>query len=53
LLQSIPGNSADGLGQQLLARVAEFEGGTEPSDDQTLLILRWPGPAEAGARIAT
>jgi serine phosphatase RsbU (regulator of sigma subunit)/CHASE2 domain-containing sensor protein len=44
LLQSIPGNSADGLGQQLMARVAEFECGAEPSDDQTLLVLRWLSP---------
>ena len=47
LLQSIPGSSADELGRQLLARVAQFEDGTEPADDQTLLILRWTGPKAA------
>ena len=52
LLQSIPGSSADALARQLLARVAEFEGGTEPADDQTLLILRWLGPAAGAGKIA-
>ncbi len=51
LLQSVSGRSADELGQQLLARVAEFEAGTEPSDDQTLLVLRWLGPRASSVSV--
>ncbi len=33
------------IGQRLLGRVAEFEAGVDPADDQTLLVLRWTGPS--------
>jgi serine phosphatase RsbU (regulator of sigma subunit) len=35
--------SAEALGRLVLRRVAEFEAGVDPVDDQTLLLLRWRG----------
>ncbi|MBP8098599.1 MAG: CHASE2 domain-containing protein [Arenimonas sp.] len=45
--------SAEVLGRLVLKRVAEFEAGVDPVDDQTLLLLRWQGRAtsEVAARI--
>jgi len=34
---------AHDLGRYLLGHVADFEAGVDPVDDQTLLLLRWPG----------
>jgi hypothetical protein len=33
------------IGAELFADVENFEAGTEPADDQTLLVMRWRGPA--------
>jgi serine phosphatase RsbU (regulator of sigma subunit) len=35
--------SADQMGAAIMQDVASFEAGQEPSDDQTLLVLKWHG----------
>lgn len=42
------GGDVDALGRSILGAIAAFEAGAEPGDDQTLLMLRWNGPARAG-----
>jgi sigma-B regulation protein RsbU (phosphoserine phosphatase) len=42
------GGDVDALGRSILGAIAAFEAGAEPGDDQTLLLLRWNGPARAG-----
>jgi serine phosphatase RsbU (regulator of sigma subunit) len=32
------------LGHEILAGIKNFEGGAEPADDQTLLLVSWRGP---------
>ena len=51
LLRATPATngSAEALGRLVLRRVAEFEAGVDPVDDQTLLLLRWQGRAESEA----
>ncbi len=41
--------SAEVLGRYLLGQVADFEAGVDQVDDQTLLLLRWLGPASSRA----
>ena len=43
-----PGSSAEELVGAVRRDVGEFVGGAEPSDDLTLLALRWIGPGHAG-----
>lgn len=40
----------EGAGAEVLHGVAAFEGGADPGDDQTLLLLRWNGPPAASGR---
>ncbi len=39
------GGDVQDMGNQVLGQVAVFEAGVDPADDQTLLVLRWVGPA--------
>ena len=45
-----PGSDVQAMGALLLQAVAGFEAGAEPGDDQTLLLLRWDGPAVTSGR---
>ena len=45
LRQLADATDVEAIGQQLLAAVAVFEAGVDPADDQTLILLRWPGVA--------
>lgn len=44
LLEGAPA-PLEAAGAEVLHRIADFEGGADPGDDQTLLLLRWNGPA--------
>ena len=44
------GADVQAMGALLLQAVAGFEAGAEPGDDQTLLLLRWDGPAVTSGR---